>query len=76
MENDKEIPEEKHDLFYFDHVMIPDTLQVRDAVLSIFEATLYQVKQHHPRVKDTTVQSDNDGYYQGSPILDGLSLVS
>ena len=64
------------DLFYFDHILMCDTTQDAGAVLSIFEALIWRMKQHHPRITEIFVQSDNASAYQCGTLLYSFEAVA
>jgi len=41
---------ESFDLFYYAHILLGDTTQDMGAVLFIFEALLWRLKQQHPHI--------------------------
>ena len=58
-----------YDLYYYDHILMCDTTQDSGAVMSIFEALMWRIKQQHPRIKEVFVQSDNASAYQCNALL-------
>lgn len=64
------------DLFYFDHILMCDTTQDAGAVLSIFEALIWRMKQHHPHITEIFVQSDNASAYECGTLLYSFEAVA
>ena len=64
------------DMFYFDHILHDDSTQDSDAVLSIFEALLFRLKNNHSHITNIWIQSDNASCYQYGSLLYGMHQVS